>query len=153
MGLPEKFFEDYTENFGAVFEKLPKQLIHRDPNPSNILFDGTEVSGFIDFDLSEKNTRLWDACYCSTGILCEWKDVENIREKWPLILEGILHGYNSINPLTQEEKKAVFYVLCSIQMICVAYFDSADELQELAKINREMLQFIAESKEIIENIF
>jgi len=35
------------------------------------LFDGGEVSGFIDFDLSEINVRLWDVCYCATGILSE----------------------------------------------------------------------------------
>jgi len=51
-------FDDYIENFGALYGKLPKQLIHRDPNPSNILFEGDEVSGFIDFDLSEINIRL-----------------------------------------------------------------------------------------------
>lgn len=59
MGLSEGFFEDYIDTFGKLFDKLPKQLIHRDPNPGNILFDNGEVSGFIDFDLSEVSIRLW----------------------------------------------------------------------------------------------
>lgn len=152
MGLFDSFFENYIDNFGMLFDKLPKQLIHRDPNPSNILFNGDEVSGFIDFDLSERNVRLWDLCYCSTGILCEWRGVDDIHEKWPDILAGILQGYGSVNPLTNEEKQAVYYVICSIQMICVAYFESVNELKELAKTNREMLHFIVEQEAKIKRL-
>lgn len=152
MEVPNSFFENYISTFGDLFDKLPKQLIHRDPNPSNILFDGDEVSGFIDFDLSERNVRLWDPCYCATGILSEWRGVDGIYEKWPDILTGILQGYNSVNPLTDEEKQAVYYVICSIQMICVAYFESVSELKELAKTNREMLQFIIEQEAKIKQL-
>ena len=73
-------------DFGALFEKLPKQLIHRDPNPCNILFCGGEVNGFVDFDLSERNVRLWDTCYCATGILSEQRNAENVYDKFPIIL-------------------------------------------------------------------
>lgn len=155
MSLTDDYFGDYIMNFGAVFDKLPKQLIHRDPNPTNILFDGDEVSGFINFDLSERNIRLWDPCYCATGILSEWRGVENIYEKWADILDGILHGYDSVNPLTAEEKQSVFYVICSIQMICAAWFEAQEggEFKELAKTNREMLSFIVKNKTIISSIF
>ncbi|HHV95779.1 MAG TPA: helix-turn-helix domain-containing protein [Clostridiaceae bacterium] len=151
MGLDEGFFNDYIESFGMLYDKLPKQLIHRDPNPSNILFDGDEVSGFIDFDLSEINIRLWDVCYCATGILSEGSD--EAYDKWLEILGGILNGYDSEGKLTFEEKQAVFYVICSIQMICIAFFGCHDTYKELAKTNRQMLQFIIRNKEKIENIF
>ncbi|MGI5852155.1 MAG: helix-turn-helix domain-containing protein, partial [Caldicoprobacterales bacterium] len=108
MGIDESFFDDYIKNFGKLYDRLPKQLIHRDPNPSNILFEDGEVSGFIDFDLSEVNVRLWDVCYCATGILSE--GINEAYEKWLDILAGILHGYNLEGKLTQEEKQAVFYV-------------------------------------------
>lgn len=153
MDLQDSFFEDYIHTFGRLFEKLPKQLIHRDPNPCNILFSGSEVSGFTDFELSELNVRLWDPCYCATGILSEQRDVENAYEKFPVILDAVLHGYDSINPLTAEEKQAIYYVICSIQMICVAYFESVNDYKDLAKINREMLLYIIEQKDQINNIF
>ena len=155
MGLTEGFFADYIQTFGKLADSLPKQLIHRDANPSNILFHNGDVSGFIDFDLSNRNTRLWDVCYCATGILSEWQGVEDIHEKWPLILIGIVHGYNNENPLTPEEKQAIYYVLCSIQMVCVAHFASIDkdEFRELSKTNREMLCYIADTKEQITKIF
>ncbi|WP_312701511.1 helix-turn-helix domain-containing protein [Sedimentibacter sp.] len=146
MGLPDTFFEDYITNFCILSDKLPKQLIHRDPNPSNILFDDDEVTGFIDFDLSEHNVRLWDPCYCATGILSEWRGVDDIYIKWPDVLEGIIRGYNNVNPLTTEEKQAIFYVICSIQMICAAYFESTDKYKELAGPSREMLKFIQKNE-------
>jgi Ser/Thr protein kinase RdoA (MazF antagonist) len=151
MGLDEEFFKDYIDTFGKLFDKLPKQLIHRDPNPSNILFDNGEVSGFIDFDLSEVNIRLWDACYCATGILSESSD--EVYEKWLDILGGILHGYDSEGKLSQEEKQAVFYVICSIQMVCVAYFESHEEFKQLAKTNRKMLMYIVNNKAQIKQMF
>ncbi len=120
MGISDVFFEEYIHNFGAMFEKLPKQLIH---------------------------------CYCATGILSEKRNVENAYEKFPEILDTILHGYDSVNPLTAEEKQAVYYVICSIQMICVAYFESVNEYKELAKTNREMLLYIIEQKDRINGIF
>lgn len=151
MGLDEEFFKDYVDTFGKLFDKLPKQLIHRDPNPSNILFADGEVSGFIDFDLSEVNVRLWDACYCATGILSESSDV--VYEKWLDILGGILHGYDCERKLISEEKQAVFYVICSIQMICVSYFESHEKFKQLAKTNRKMLEFIINNKAQINLIF
>lgn len=151
MGLDEAFFEDYAAAFGKLHDELPKQPIHRDPNPSNILFDGGEVSGFIDFDLSEVNVRLWDPCYCATGILCESDDEGYGR--WLDILGGILHGYDSVCRLTPQEKQAVFYVLCSIEMICAAYFESREEYKQLAKTNRKMFRYIVEQRAQIERIF
>ena len=151
MNLPESFFVDYITSFGKLYECLPKQLIHRDPNPSNILFFDGEVSGFIDFDLSEVNVRLWDVCYCATGILSESSD--EAYEKWLDILTGILQGYDSESKLIAEEKQAVYYVICSIQMICGAYFESISEYKQLAKTNREMFQFIVKNEDAIKNIF
>ena len=151
MGIDESFFDDYIKNFGKLYDRLPKQLIHRDPNPSNILFEDGEVSGFIDFDLSEVNVRLWDVCYCATGILSE--AINEAYENWLDILAGILHGYNLEGKLTQEEKQAVFYVICSIQMICIAYFGSHDKFKELANTNRKMLRYIIQKKKSIDNIF
>lgn len=151
LGLDDSFFDDYIKSFGKLYDKLPKQLIHRDTNPSNILFEDGEVRGFVDFDLSEVNVRLWDVCYCATGILCESSD--EAYEKWLDILGGILHGYDLEGELTLEEKQAVFYVICSIQMICVAFFESVDEYKELAKTNRRMLQFIVQNQDQITSIF
>lgn len=63
-------------------------------------------------------------------------------------------GYDKENRLSPEEKQAIFYVICSIQMICVAYFAENDEpnFKYLAQTNRQMLEFIVQNKERISKI-
>lgn len=103
----------------------------------------------------EKNVRLFDPCYCATSILSQMSD--NNYDDWLLVLAFILKGYDQKNPLTNVEKSAIFYVICSIQMICVAYFDDRDNddltYKKLAKSNREMLEFIIRKQKEIEAIF
>jgi len=55
--------------------------------------------------------------------------------------------------LTAHEKEAIYDVICSIQMVFVAYCDGILELQELAKANREMLLYIIDSESVIKGIF
>jgi len=153
IGLDETFFSDVMRGFGELHDKLPRQLIHRDPNPSNILFHNDTVTGFIDFDLSETNIRLWDVCYCATGILSESTDGEDEgHEKWLEILGGILRGYDLEGRLTPEEKHAVFYVICSILIICIAYFEGREMHKDLAEANRRMLGFVVRKKEQIDSL-
>lgn len=63
--------DDFLKKFSIVYDKLPVQIIHRDINPSNMIFDEGEFKGFIDFDLTEVNIRIFDICYCATAILSE----------------------------------------------------------------------------------
>lgn len=60
----------YLAEFAALQDQLPRQLIHRDLNPGNML--QTEKGwGFLDFELSERNLRIYDPCYAATAILSE----------------------------------------------------------------------------------
>lgn len=151
MGLGDAFFDDWLTAFQALYPSLPRQLIHRDLHPGNICFDGGRVSGFLGFDLSEINVRLLDPCYCATGLLSEAGDDPAVYARWPGIAQGILQGYDRAAGLTPAEKRAVYYVLCAIQMTCIAYFQSIDRpaFQQLAKTNREMLAYIVRSREQI----
>lgn len=67
MDLPKSFVEMYEKEFGEIYESLPQQVIHRDPNPGNIIICG-ENWGVLDFDLSERNIRIFDPCYAATAI-------------------------------------------------------------------------------------
>lgn len=145
--LPDSFFEEYKTSFGALYDKLPKQIIHRNPNPTNILFSGREATGFIDFDLSERNVRIFDPCYCATGILSESGKVSGGYEKWPEILKGIINGYHSVCPLSNEEKASILNIIYSIQMIFIAWLNGRDEEKEIAMENRKMLIWIWENSD------
>lgn len=145
--LPETFYSEYIKNFPKLYEKLPRQMIHRDANPSNIMFEGGNVTGFIDFALSERNVRLFDPCYCATGILSEAGDIEDGFDKWPEILKGILKGYDEIVHLENEEIQAIPYVIYSIQMIFIAWLIDNEAYKNCALQNRKMLVWMWENKE------
>lgn len=145
--LPDEFYEEYEKEFKVLYPKLPRQAIHRDPNPSNILFDHGEVSGFVDFEICERNVRLFDPCYCATGTLSEAGQVEGGYSLWPELLKGILSGYNSVSPLTKEEKQAIPYVIYSIQMIFITWLNNQPLYRKIASENREMLCWIWNHRE------
>ncbi len=145
--LPDEFYKDFTESLNKIYSELPRHIIHRDASPSNIMFHNGEVSGFIDFVISERNVRIFDPCYCATGILSEADDIPDGFDKWDEILRGIISGYDEISKLTEAEKFAIPYVIYSIQMIFIAWFLTEETYKNIAIRNREMLIWIWENRD------
>ena len=106
----------------TIYDDLPKQLIHRDVHFGNFLFCEGELSGYIDFDLSQRNIRIFDICYFLTGLLSEESDNAFTQREWLASVKSAAAGYESNNPLSAEEKKAVPCVMECIEMLCAAYF-------------------------------
>lgn len=52
--LTQDEIKETVDELADVYEELPKQLIHRDVNLGNFLFDKGAFSGYIDFDLSQR---------------------------------------------------------------------------------------------------
>ncbi len=144
-GLSNAFVSKYKKEFGTVYNNLPKQVIHRDINPANMLFDNGNFSGFVDFDLSEVNIRLFDVCYPATAVLSECFSKEINMEKWKEILNNIVAGYDSVSVLMDEEKAAIPYVIYSIQIICISYFRRFDKYKELTDTNIQILKRLTEN--------
>lgn len=92
--------------------------------------------------------------FYATGVLCGAENAEQY-EKWPEIAAQILRAYDRENPLTAEEKQSVYYIICSIQLICVSYFNTIDDpdFKRLTEKNRRMLQFIAGNQTKLKQIF
>lgn len=151
MNLPNSFYDDYLENFEHLYKSLPKHVIHRDPHPGNIIMKDGKLEGFIDFDLSERNVRIFDPCYAATAILSQSfaEDDSEKLKKWVAIFKNIIIGYDEVCNLSKEERLAIPYVIYSIQLICVEYFCSNDEFPNFAKINKEMLSWLVENKDRI----
>jgi AraC-like DNA-binding protein/Ser/Thr protein kinase RdoA (MazF antagonist) len=151
INLPNSFYDDYLEKFKKLYNFLPKHIIHRDPNPGNIIMKDGRLAGFIDFELTERNIRIFDLCYAATAILSESfteNDCDKLQ-KWGIILKNIIMGYDSVLKLSVEEKQAIPYVIYSIQMTCVAYFSSMDKYAELAKVNQKMLVWLIDNRDIL----
>lgn len=145
MDLPKELLDDYKNDFGKAYQAIPCQVIHRDPNPGNIIL-AEEQWGFIDFELSERNVRIFDPCYAATAILSESfaeDDAEKLM-KWVDIYKNIIYGYDAVVTLTDEEKEAVPYVVLSNQLLATACFSDKEKFSELYEVNKKMTQWIAE---------
>ncbi len=139
LSLSEEFCRDYLDAFEKLYSTLPKQIIHRDPNPSNIIV-AQDKWGFIDFELSERNLRIYDPCYAATAVLSESFDESDSEKlsKWLGIYRNILWGYDSVVKLTDQEYQALPYVVVANQLVCTAYFSEQDKYAELFEINKRI---------------
>ena len=149
LNLTDAFCKEYLDIFANLYPKLPRQIIHRDPNPGNIIC-ANDQWGFIDFELAERNARIYDPCYAATAVLSETFGQEN--DKWLKIYRDILWGYDSVAHLTDAERKAIPYILLANQFVCVAWFSEQDKYAELFETNKKMTDWLigkyAELKDI-----
>ena len=144
MKLSEEFCRDYLNAVERWNGKLPEQIIHRDPNPSNIVMKDGCLVGFLDFDLSQRSIRIFDPCYAATALLVEIYDSGEYEklDRWVEVWQNILRGYDAVVHMTPEEKAAVPYVVLSIQLICVGYFSGIEKLELLAQTNIQMTRWL-----------
>ena len=139
MDLVKSFAAKYEAEFGSIYDSLPQQIIHRDPNPGNIILCD-EHWGVLDFDLSERNVRVFDPCYAATAILSESFEADNEQKlnQWITIYKNILYGYDEVVKLSENEWKAIPYVVITNQFIATAWFSEQEKYQELYEINKKM---------------
>ena len=143
--LDGSLFERCAARLEELAPGLPRQLIHRDPNPGNILLSG-DGWGFTDFDLSEVGFRLYDPCYAATAVLSE--TFSEADGRWFALCWEILRGYDSVIGLTDTEKEAVPLVILAIQATVTAWFARQGEpFAAIYETNRRMTSFIAENTE------
>lgn len=143
MDLPKIFVEMYEKEFGEIYESLPQQIIHRDPNPGNIILYGDNW-GVLDFDLSERNIRIFDPCYAATAILSESFEADNTDKlnQWIMIYKNILYGYDEVVKLSDNEWKAIPYVVITNQLISTAWFSEQEKYRELYETNKKMTEWM-----------
>lgn len=141
LRLTDAFCAEYLDTFTALYPALPRQIIHRDPNPGNIICAEGQW-GFIDFELSERNVRIYDLCYAATAVLSETFGENN--HKWLGIYRDMVCGYDSVAKLTDQERRAIPYILLANQFVCVAWFSEQEKYAELFETNKRMTAWLIE---------
>lgn len=116
-------YEKAVSQLAGIYDQLPIQLIHRDIHFGNFLFADSVFSGYIDFDLSQRNIRIFDICYFLLGLLSEEENLHITEEMWFDFARDVFAGYESILRLSPAEKKAVPYVMECIELLFVSYFE------------------------------
>lgn len=143
LDLPKELLDNYKNDFGKAYQVIPRQVIHRDPNPGNIILSEKEW-GFIDFELSERNVRIFDPCYAATAILSESFAEGDVQKmvKWVDSYKNIIYGYDAVVRLTDKEKEAVPYVVLSNQLLATAWFSDKEKFKDLYEVNKKMTEWI-----------
>ena len=149
LKLSDGFCKEYLQKFGAIYCKLPRQMIHRDPNPGNIIC-AEDMWGFIDFDLAERNIRIYDPCYAATAVLSENFGEHN--GNWLEVYRNIVYGYDSVVQLTVDEYEAIPYVILANQFVCVAWFAEYEKYSELYDKNVQMTRWLMDNMEELKKL-
>lgn len=140
--LPAAFPADYARRVER-FRCLPAALIHRDPNPANLINTGDGI-GFIDFDLSRRGARIFDPCYLLTAVLSEVFERAELpwQENWPTLCEAVLAGYDRVSPLTEVERAAIPDMLLGNELLCIAAFRDSGKYRAVYETNLRMLPYL-----------
>lgn len=150
LNISRSFEEHFMKQLSQMYPDLPKQIIHRDPNPGNIIISGEEW-GFIDFDLSERNVRIYDPCYAAAAILSESFEVGNNQKlaKWINIYHEIMIGFDSVAKLSNVEKEAIPYIILANQFIATAYFSEHEKYHDIYEVNAKMTEWMIKNFEML----
>ncbi|MCH4889251.1 helix-turn-helix domain-containing protein [Acidaminobacter sp. JC074] len=139
--LDKAFYVDYEE-FEELSKTIPYGIIHRNPHMHNIYFKDDELVGYGDFYLTTQNMRIFDICYLATSILAEAKMDKYL---WLEQYHDLIDGYKSVIDLSEDEKNAIPYMMYSIQMIFISYFETQDGYHDLAVKNLKLLKWLYEN--------
>ena len=141
--------DDFLADFAARVEGLsglPVALIHRDPNPGNLI-DTPQGIAFVDFELSRRFLRIFDPCYTATAVLSEVFERDDLpwRKNWPAFVRALLAGYDSVSPLTEAERAAVSTVMLGNEVLCIAAFANSSKYRHIFEVNMRMLPWMLEN--------
>lgn len=137
LGLTNGWCEGYLAELESLWQELPRQLIHRDLCPGNLVRHG-EAWGFLDFELSQRNIRIYDVVYAAGAVLSETFAAH--KEAWLGCWKGLMEGYSP----TEAERRAAPLVLLGSQLVCVAWFAEQEKYRELFETNKRMTRWILE---------
>jgi Ser/Thr protein kinase RdoA (MazF antagonist) len=141
----EKIWRDVEGDLVSLYDDLPKQLIHRDAHPANILFDNGRLTGFVDFEMVVRGPRVFDICYCTSAILVDgFQDPEKAR-KWFILFRSLVSGYETFCSLSSPERLAVYGVLVTIELVFTAYWlDTHNE--DAARSTESLLYWLSDNR-------
>ena len=143
LPVENDFADKYVRKLESLYKQLPRQIIHRHPNPGNIIVSDDQW-GFVDFELSERNVRIYDPCYAATAILSEtYKEGnEEKLEKWTSLMKEIICGYDSVVHLSPKEREAVPYLILANQFVATAWFAGKDKYKDIFDVNLKMTRWM-----------
>ena len=134
---------NFCLSFDRVYYLLPKQLIHRDMQFGNMFFENGKLTGFLDFDSSQVNARLFDIAYFGQSILFsnDYNDSKFVTQ-WVEFFGAFLSAYHSENALCENEIKSIHKMCIILQTGFISYYLYAEEKRGLIPRRVDMMKWI-----------
>jgi Ser/Thr protein kinase RdoA (MazF antagonist) len=137
-------FDLYYSRLHEIYPSLRRQPIHRDVHLGNMLFDGDELVGYIDFDISQINARVFDLAYMAAGILAQIFEDNEYRDKWYGFYNNFITGFKKVTELDEIEELSIPLMMESIEILFVAYYLSIGDSNS-ARTADSVLEWISSS--------
>jgi homoserine kinase type II len=90
-----------------LYTALPRQLIHNDYDPSNVLLAGQRVTGILDWEFSTVDLRAMDLAVA----LCWWPRAPFQSARRWAIMDAFGEGYTRYTLLTADEIEALPFLI------------------------------------------
>jgi Ser/Thr protein kinase RdoA (MazF antagonist) len=98
-------FDQWESRAAVHFDDLPWQFIHGDLNPENLMMEGDQVTGLVDFGDACMNPAVCDLAICLAYLMMNRDD--------PLAaVDVVLGGYEQVRPLTPLEHRVLMPLVC-----------------------------------------
>lgn len=148
----EQLVSEMTSSWFPTLELIPKQLIHRDAHPGNMILAEDGTVGFLDFEISVSGIRLFDVCYfCTSQWIGEYSKQKSANS-WISLVTKLRQGYEKLSPLSNLEKSSAFFVMCAIQMIFISFWHGRKR-PDLLETNLEALLGLLRNRSNIDLVF
>lgn len=142
ISIDDKILNECEYHLNEI-ASLPRQLIHRDVQSRNMLFNENKLVAFLDFDSCEKNIRIYDIVYYSLRTIeLNFEYLKNNGSFWHLYFISIVKAYESVIKLTHKEKEMIFPTFLCMQICFIAYFISTSNAQNLIVEQNTILDWI-----------
>ena len=127
------FLNQFKEVVQPKIHTLRKSILHNDANPMNVLVDGNQISGFIDFGDMVYSCTVYEPAIALAYIMMEEED--------PIaVARDFLIGYHEALPLEERELSLLYYLiacrLCTTQVMS-AKSRADNPTNEYANIDEE----------------
>lgn len=106
------FFDYFDMEIAPALPGLPMQVVHNDANDYNVLSDGKQVTGLIDFGDAVYTYRVCEVAIAAAYAMTYQKDPVRAAAQ-------TFSGYHKVNPLTEAEIQ-VAYGLCCMRLVSSA---------------------------------
>lgn len=138
IDVPQKAIADVLHWLENIYPILPRQLIHRDPHMGNLLFEDGVLTGYIDFDLSVNNSRIFDICYFSLSFLIGNTDDMKKSKRFNSIFADIVKGYEKSTKLSDLEHQSFKSMMIYIELLFVSFWSREGNVVQMQEaINME----------------